>query len=201
MMNFDFSNPQLIVVLVVLVVAVMIGVAFYLQKRKRTTAELRNRFGSEYDRAVLEYGSEAKAEAKLADREARVEKLKIRDLTEIQRLHFLKDWHEVESRFLDHPKGAVIEADELLSSLLLARGYPVTDFQQSAEDISVTYPRMMDYYRSAHAIALRTGDGQATTEELRTAMIDYRTLFDELVQSHTPIEPVVEGKSASYSHR
>jgi len=183
-MQLDFSNPTFDIILgVALVLIVAIGVTAYLSYRKKKTLALRSRFGSEYDRAVVEHGSQRKAEVGLAAREARVEKLKIRELGPSQRERFVTDWHAVESRFLDHPKGAVTEADELVSALLQARGYPVSGFEQSAEDVSVNYPRMMEYYRSAHAVAVRPGKAEASTEELRAAMIDYRTLFDELVQS------------------
>lgn len=182
-MNFDFSSPNVIVTLIVVLTVVVLGTAFYIQRRRNNTVQLRKRFGSEYDRAVVEHGSNRKAESKLEDREKRVEKLNIRELGVSQRERFIVDWHTIESRFLDHPRGAVTEADELVSSLLQARGYPVSGFDQVAEDVSVNYPRMMEYYRNAHAVAVRRGQAEASTEELRSAMIDYRTLFDELVQA------------------
>jgi hypothetical protein len=182
-MPLDLSNPTLIIVLIAAVCLILIGIAVYLFQRKRNTVKLRNHFGSEYDRAVAEHGSQRKAEAGLAARESRVDKLKIRELGASQRERFVTDWHTIEARFLDHPKGAVTEADELVSSLLQARGYPVAGFEQSVEDVSVNYPRMMEYYRAAHAVAVRPGKIEASTEELRSAMIDYRTLFDELVQA------------------
>ncbi len=188
-MPLNLSNPTLIVILIVAVCVIAACLIVYLVQRKQNTVKLRRHFGSEYDRAVVEHGSQRKAEAGLVARESRVEKLKIRDLGVSQRERFVTDWHAVESRFLDHPKGAVTEADELVSALLQARGYPVAGFEQSAEDVSVNYPRMMDYYRSAHAIAVRPGKTEASTEELRSAMIDYRTLFDELVQ--VPVGPGV----------
>ena len=157
-------------------------------RNRRKTAGLRQRFGSEYDRAVLEHGSEHKAEAKLADRETRVESLKIRELGATERERFLADWNAVQSRFVDHPKGSVTEADELVASLMQARGYPVADFEQRAADISVNYPRVVESYRSAHAVAVRLGRDEATTEDLRNAMIQYRTLFDELLQVRSPGE-------------
>jgi len=187
-MPINFSNPTFVLLLIVIALVVAIGIGAYLYQRKRNTVALRKTFGSEYDREVLEHGSQRKAEAKLVARESRVDKLNLRDLGSSQRERFVADWHVVESRFLDHPKGAVTEADELISSLLQARGYPVAGFEQSAEDISVNYPRMMEYYRSAHAIAVRSGKIEASTEELRSAMIDYRTLFDELVQVQTSFE-------------
>ena len=148
-----------------------------MRKRKNTTAGLRQKFGPEYDRAVRTHGSERRAEAKLADRETRVEKLQLRDLDPMEHERFSERWASVQSRFVDSPKGAVAEADDLVSSLMKTRGYPVSDFDQRAADISVDHPRVVENYRSAHEIALRVGKDQATTEELRTAMIQYRSLL------------------------
>jgi hypothetical protein len=181
-MHLNLTDPRLIAGVVVIVLIIVIGVAFYVRNRRKTTAGFRNRFGPEYDRAVLEHGSEHKAEAKLADRETRVEGLKIRTLTAAERGRFSADWQSVQSRFVDHPKSAVTEADELVSSLMQVRGYPVADFDQRAADISVDHPRLVENYRSAHAVAVRLGRDEASTEDLRTAMIQYRNLFDELVQ-------------------
>lgn len=182
-MNPNFVNPTLIMIAVAVVLLITIAVALYVRKRRKTTTELRGRFGPEYDRAVQQHGSERKAEAKLADREARVEMLKIRGLDLIERERYLAEWQAVQSRFVDYPKGAVTEADELVCSLMRTRGYPVSDFDQRAADISVDHPLVVENYRSAHNIALRLGRGEASTEDLRTAMIHYRSLFDELVQT------------------
>ena len=181
-MNLNLMDPKLIALGVVLVVLIAVAIALYVRKRNQTTAELRDRFGPEYDRAVKQHGSERKAEAKLADRETRVDLLQIRDLDLVERERYLAQWQAVQSRFVDYPKGAVTEADELVCSLMQTRGYPVADFDQRAADISVDHPQVVENYRSAHNIALRLGRGEASTEELRTAMIHYRSLFDELVQ-------------------
>jgi hypothetical protein len=182
----ELMNPKLIVLAVVVIVVIAAITWLYKRRRRAATAGLRQRFGPEYERAVQQHGSERKAESKLADREKRVEKLKIRDLDQTERERFSGEWHTVQSRFVDYPKGAVTEADELVSSLMKARGYPVADFDQRAADISVDHPRVVENYRSAHGIALRLGRGEASTEDLRTAMIHYRSLFEELVQGSTP---------------
>jgi hypothetical protein len=187
-MNLPFTNAQLIVAVSVLIVAVLIAVGAYLEHRKSKTRALRNRFGTEYDRAVVTHGSSRKAENKLADRETRVEALKIRDLDATERDRFVAEWHTVQSRFIDHPKAAVTEADDLVNALLEARGYPRAGFEQRADDVSVTYPRVMENYRRAHGVAIRPGQVEATTEELRTAMIQYRAIFDELLQAQKPGE-------------
>jgi hypothetical protein len=182
-MNLD------LIVLASVVILVVAGLAWlYVRQRRSTTADLQQKFGPEYQRAVQEHGSERKAEAKLADREKRVEKINIRDLDPMEHERFSKQWGSVQSRFVDSPKGAVAEADDLVSSLMKTRGYPVSDFDQRAADISVDHPRVVENYRSAHEIALRVGKDVATTEDLRTAMIHYRSLFEELVQVPTTVE-------------
>jgi hypothetical protein len=184
-MNLSLTDPKLIVLVAAVILIIAVLALLYVRKRRNTSADLRQKFGPEYDRAVKVHGSERKAEAKLEDRERRVEKLNIRDLDPAERERFLKQWESVQSRFVDSPKGAVTEADDLVSSLMKARGYPVSDFDQRAADVSVDHPRVVENYRSAHEIALRVakvGKDEATTEELRTAMIHYRSLFEELVQ-------------------
>ena len=181
-MNLNLLDPKLIVIAVAAILIIAVLAWLYVRKRRSTTRDLQQRFGPEYDRALREHGSKRKAEAKLADREKRIEKLNIRDLDPIERERFLKRWESVQSRFVDSPKGAVTEADDLVSSLMKTRGYPVSDFDQRAADISVDHPRVVENYRSAHEIAMRVGKDEATTEDLRTAMIHFRSLFEELVQ-------------------
>jgi hypothetical protein len=187
-MNLSLTDPKLIA-LVAAVVVIIAGLAWlYMRKRRTTTANLKQRFGAEYERVVQVHGSERKAETKLADREKRVEKFHIRELDPMEHERFSKQWASVQSRFVDSPKGAVTEADDLVSSLMKTRGYPISDFDQRADDISVDHPRVVENFRSAHQIALRVGKDQATTEDLRTAMIHYRSLFEELVQVPTTVE-------------
>ena len=184
-MSLNVIDPKLIVLAVAVVLIIAVSAWLYLRKRRSISAGLRQRFGPEYERAVREHGSERKAEAKLADREKRIEKLNIRELNPMEREHFSEQWKSVQSHFVDSPKGAVTEGDDLVSSLMKARGYPISDFDQRADDISVDHPQVVENYRSAHEIAMRVGKDQATTEDLRTAMIHYRSLFEELVQVPT----------------
>jgi hypothetical protein len=181
-MQLNPSDPRLIIGIVALVVIIAVVVAILVRERRKKTEHLRAHFGSEYERTVLERGSERNAEAALAAREERVESLKIHDLAPAERVRFLTEWQTVQSRFVDHPRGAVIEADDLVASLMNARGYPVADFEQRAADISVNHPRVVENYRSAHAIAQRPTSTEITTEDMRTAMLQYRALFDELLQ-------------------
>jgi hypothetical protein len=187
-MPYHFTSTQIIVAAIALAVFVFIAVAVYLQHRRNKSAAFRNRFGSEYDRAVLEHGSSRRAEAKLADRETRVDALKIRELGASERERFVAEWQTVQSRFVDHPKAAVTEADDLIAALLEARGYPKANFEQRAADVSVTYPGAMQNYRVAHAISAPNGRAESTTEALRIAMIQYRAIFDELVHTQKPEE-------------
>jgi hypothetical protein len=145
-------------------------------------------FGPEYELAVRKHGSERKAEVPLAECQKRIETLNIRDLDPMEHERFSKQWESVQSRFVDSPRGAVAERDDLVTSLMKTRGYPVSDFDQRAADISVAHPRVVENYRAAHEIALRVGKDEATTEDLRTAMIHYRSLFEELVQVPTIVE-------------
>jgi len=184
-MFHQFTNAQLFIAVAVLVV-VAIVVAEYLRRRKARTTALRNRFGTEYDRAVLEHGSLDAAEEKLADREARVHSLTTRELGAGELARFIAEWQTVQSRFLDHPEAAVTEADDLIAALLEARGYPKSNFEQRAADVSVTYPRVMENYRAAHAIAVLPYRAEEITEKLRTAMIQYRATFNELIQPDLP---------------
>jgi hypothetical protein len=187
-MNEYLQDPKYIMLVGVVILVIAVVAWLFVQKRRSTTADLRRKFGPEYERTVQQQGSERKAQANLADRQERVEKLNIRDLDLMERERFSKQWESVQSRFVDSPRGAVAEADDLVSSLMKTRGYPVSDFDHRAADISVDHPRVVENYRSAHEIALRVGKNGASTEELRTAMIHYRFLFEELVQVSTIVE-------------
>ena len=187
-LGHSFTSTQLIVAAIVLVVLILVAIGVFVQRRRSRTLALRGRFGSEYDRAVLKHGSASEAESKLADREVRVQALKIRELGATERERFVAEWHTVQSRFVDHPRAAVTEADDLINALLESRGYPQAGFEQRAADVSVHYPLLMEKYRDAHGIAVRLGRVEATTEELRTAMIQYRAIFDDLLQTQKTIE-------------
>jgi hypothetical protein len=187
-MSLNLLDPKMIVIGVGIILAIVLVAWLYMRKRRITTANLYETFGTEYERAVLEHGSERKAEAKLSDREKRVGKFHLRDLDPMEQERYTKQWGAVQSRFVDSPKGAVMEADDLVASLMNTRGYPVSDFDQRAADISVDHPKVVENYRSAHGISLRVGKDQANTEDLRTAMIHYRSLFEELVRVPTSLE-------------
>jgi len=179
------NQTSLIVIAVVVIVAIVV-IAGLIWSRRHRSAHLRDRFGPEYDHAIAYEGGRSKAEAELAKREKRVSKLDIRPLEPAARMKFIDRWKDVQARFVDDPARAVADADGLLGEVMTARGYPVSDFEQRAGDISVDHPVVVEHYHKAHEIAVRHGRGEATTEDLRQAMIHYRALFDNLVGAHAP---------------
>ena len=189
-MNLSAVSTTQIVIVIAVAVMVVAGIAIWLFFRKRRTERLRTQFGgAEYTRAVKEGGSRRKAEAVLDERAERVEGLHIRPLTPGDRARFVESWGRVQARFVDGPGSAVTDADQLLGDVMSTRGYPVSDFEQRAADISVDHPLVLENYRAAHQIALRQTQGQASTEDLRQAMIHYRTLFEELVGEPETVRP------------
>ena len=165
----------------VVLLAVAIG---FIAQRQQQSKRLRKRFGPEYDRAVAELGR-SKAEAELRAREKRVEKLNVIPLAPADAARFTQAWNALQGRFIDNPKGVVVEADHLVRELMLKRGYPMGDFESRAADMSVDHPAVVENYRAAQAIAVRDERGEADTEELRKAVVHYRTLFDELLGERT----------------
>ena len=168
--------------IVVVVALLVIGALVMFLWRQRRTQDLRQRFGPEYDRALDDRGSRSRAEAELQRRAKRVEHLPIRPLPADQRSRYTQKWNEQQTRFVDEPSQAVIEADHLIEEVMRERGYPMTEFEQRAADVSVDHPRVVDNFRTAHEIAMRQERGEANTEDLRRAMICYRDLFRELVE-------------------
>ena len=187
-MAFDYTSPTFITAAAIVIVLLIAAIVIYEINRRHRTTRFRTRFGTEYDLALQELKSREKAEAHLQNRINRVRRFQMRDLPAEERASFLAQWEAVQARFVDHPRGAVTEADELVNSLMKALGYPVEGgLDQRAADISVNYPRLVASYRSASAITHRAGRNEATTEELRTAMIHYRALFEELLQINAPV--------------
>ncbi|MGB2676456.1 MAG: hypothetical protein WAN12_05175 [Candidatus Acidiferrum sp.] len=181
-MNLSALSTTQIAAIIAIIVVLAAGIAIALFVRKRRTQRLRTQFGgAEYTRAVNEGGSRKKAEAALDDRAERVERFHIRPLAPGDRTRFIESWAKVQARFVDSPGGAITEADQLLGDVMSTRGYPVSDFEQRAADLSVDHPLVLENYRAAHETALRQSQGQTSTEDLRQAMIHYRTLFEELV--------------------
>lgn len=175
----ESENLVLIGIAVLAVLAVLAAAWVYVQQQRRV--RLRERFGPEYDRAVKETGAPEKAAAVLEDRVRRVERLKIHALSREQADAFGREWKRVQALFVDDPDGAVQAADRLVTEVMAARGYPIEDFDTRAADLSVDHPRVVDNYRTARDLALRRSRGEAGTEELRQAVVNYRALFEDLL--------------------
>jgi hypothetical protein len=187
------TNAQ-VVLLVVVVAAVAAAVLILLNVRR--SRRLRARFGPEYQRAIHESGATSRGEQRLAQLEKRVERFHIRSLSELERSRFAEAWQLIQRKFVDDPKGALTEADQLLGEIMSARGYPVTDFEQQAADLSVNHPYVVEQYRCGHEIAVRHGEGRASTEDLRQAMIHYRRLFEDLTGDREAASLHVAGTTA-----
>jgi hypothetical protein len=200
--NLNLSaNPTLTYILVgVLIAAVIAVIAWsYAQKKRRQSQRLQQRFGPEYARMVNELGDRAKAEAELAAREQRVERFNISPLAPADAARFAQAWNGLQIRFVDDPKAAVAEADRMVHEVMTKRGYPMGDFERRAADISVDYPEVVANYRAARAVAWRDERGQASTEELRKAVVHYRALFQELLEVTPSARPSVRPKEVSVS--
>ena len=173
-------NQNLLIAVVIVSFVVVAALAF-LVVRMRRSQRLRSRFGPEYDRVVSEAGGVRRGEGVLEFREKRREQLAIHPLPASDKAMYKAKWDEVQSRFVDDPRQSVGVADRLVTEVMRARGYPMSDFDQRAADISVDHPVVVENYRAAHTIALRHDRGQADTEDLRRAMVHYRALFEELL--------------------
>ena len=171
------------IILLLVAIGIIAVLGWYLM-RERRSKRLRSRFGPEYDHTLREYGNRPKAEEALARREKRVEKIHVHPLSRDQHERFAGEWHNVQARFVDDPPGSIAEADRLVCEVMQARGYPMSDFDRRAEDLSVDHPYVVKNYRSAHEIAMRREKGQASTEDLRQALVYYRDLFDDLLEAH-----------------
>jgi hypothetical protein len=188
-------DPWVWIVIVVAILVVAGAAMLYLQREK--TRRLRAHYGPEYDRSLETQGDRRRAEAELARRQERVEHLDIRPLSPQDRDRFAEAWRSVQAQFVDDPPGAILGADRLVTEVMRVRGYPVSDFEQRAADISVDHPRVVEHYRAAYAIARRSDRGEASTEDLRQAMVHYRALFEDLLET----EPAKELSDDRATHR
>jgi len=175
------TTATLVIIVGVVVIAAIL--AWYIVRVERTK-KLRSRFGPEYTHAIQEYGNQTKAEDALLARQRRRDKLQIRPLSNQERDSYAEKWLATQSQFVNDPIRSIQDADLLVGEVMTARGYPMSEFEDRADDLSVDYPHVVRNYRAAHAIALRRDDQQANTEELRKGIIYYRDLFDELLEVH-----------------
>lgn len=176
----------IIVAAALVAVAAIVAVVWTLLHKKQTqrlqTQRLQSRFGPEYDRLAAAEGDRGRAEKTLHEREKRVEKLNLVALSTSDRDRFAGVWRLEQAGFVDDPRAAVANVDRLVTDVMKARGYPMGDFEQRAADISVDHAPVVTNYRIAHDIAVRDRNGETSTEELRTALLHYRMLFEDLLE-------------------
>ena len=180
--------------LIVLILAAVVVVIAVLMIQRQRSEKLKEHFGPEYDHAVDEYGDQRRAEEELMARQKRVETFHIRPLSAAERNRFADEWRAIQARFVDDPSGAIVDADQLVKQVMETRGYPIGDFEQRAADISVDHPAVVTNYRAARDIALANRNGKMNTEALRQAMVHYRALFEDLLE--TADQPVEKTKEA-----
>ncbi len=181
------STTYIVIIAVVLVLVIIGAVLGPVLARRKKTERLQDHFGPEYDHTVQTMGNEKKAQTELDERQKHVATLDIRPLSVSERERYLADWTAVQSKFVDEPGQAIVDADHLIMEVMQLRNYPISDFDQRAADLSVNYPALVTNYRAAREIAIKNDQHLADTEELRQAMIYYRSLFEELLGT----EPVV----------
>ena len=170
-------------VVIVIAAIVIVALATAMITGRRRTERLQGRFGPEYDRTVEEADGRRAAERELTEREKRRAELDIRPLAPGARDRYAEEWRVVQQHFVDDPNAAIGEADALVTRVMRDRGYPTDDFEQRAADVSVDHPDVVGHYREAHDISLRNDRGDVSTEHLRQAMVHYRALFEDLLES------------------
>ena len=176
------------VIAIVVVALIVLAVVAWVYSQRRRSEDLQERFGPEYDRAVDQYGTKSNAEAVLEARQQRVENVRVRPISPDDRQRLEQSWHGVEARFVDDPPGAVVAADDLIADVMRVRGYPEADFEQRVGDLSATFPSLTNDYRTGHEVALSSRRGEASTEDLRRAMVSYKTIFEKLLGAHEGTE-------------
>jgi hypothetical protein len=180
-------TPTYLIIAVVLILVIMGAIMAPMFARRKRSQRFQNKYGPEYDRTVQTAGNEKKAQAELDGRQKHVDTLDIRPLSLSERERYQAEWTAIQAKFVDQPGQATVEADHLIMEVMKVRAYPVSDFDQRAADVSVNYPTLVSNYRAAREIAIKNQQHTATTEELRQALIYYRSLFDELLKEETVV--------------
>jgi hypothetical protein len=173
-------------ILIGLAILVILAIVAWLSWSRKRTKGLQRSFGPEYDRTVEQADGRREAESDLVARRKRRESIDIRPLSPAARERYAREWSNTQARFVDSPGDAVREADGLVTVLMRERGYPMESFDQRAADVSVDHPTVVEDYRVAHQISMANDKGRASTEDLRRAMVNYRSLFDELLGDGQP---------------
>jgi FtsZ-interacting cell division protein ZipA len=196
-------DTEVLISFIVIAAIALIALGLWLYYRRRTSENLKERFGPEYDTTVRQFKSQDRAEAELKEREKRVSSYHIVSLPRAERDRYRETWRGVQGEFVDQPEKAVADADHLVRQVMERCGYPLRDFDQAAADLSVDHPHVVENYRAAYRIAERSGRGAADTEELRQAVVYYRALFEELLEDEGPrttTKPKPAGRLREASH-
>ena len=174
-------DTKYIIALVVLVLVILGVILVSIFTRRQRSKRYSDKYGPDYGHTVKTMGNEKKAQTEMDERQKHVETLNIRSLSLSERERYLTEWKAVQAKFIDQPGPATVEADHLIMEVMQLRNYPVSEFEQRAADISINYPELVSNYRLARAIAIKNEQHQADTEELRQALVYYRSLFNELL--------------------
>jgi hypothetical protein len=200
----SFMDTEILtsVLIIAALAVVALGVWFYY--RRRTSENLKERFGPEYDNTVRQFKSQTRAETELKARQKRVSSYNIVALPRAERVRYRETWTAVQGEFVDQPEKAVRDADRLVQEVMERCGYPLRDFDQAAADLSVDHPHVVENYRCAYRIAERSRRGATDTEELRKAVVYYRALFEDLLEEEAPRDEkprhAARVREASHSH-
>jgi hypothetical protein len=171
-------DTGIIVAIVVIAALVIIAGLWYMNSQKSHSEKLRRDFGPEYDRTLEDAGSRKEAERELSERQKRVEALKLREIPEADQKRYAEEWRGIEARFIDDPAGTLADADRTARAVMVDIGYPMTDAEQEAADLSVHHAGVVEHYRTAHIVMQNSA---ASTEDIRQAMVHYRSVMDELL--------------------
>jgi hypothetical protein len=193
------SGTQIVVLIVIAVIVLAVAAAAVLYGSRRGGKRLQERFGPEYDRTVAEAGSKDAAEKELLERERRHAELTLTPISDESRTRYSAEWERIQATFIDSPVDAVAEADELVTQLVAERGYPTENYEEQLRHLSVEHANTLGHYRDAHEISVASARGEASTEQLRKALVHYRALFGELLGTD-PVPPAAPAGPAENTH-
>ncbi len=185
----DNTTTWIILAIAAALLAIVVAVVVTRRQARLRSEALQRRFGPEYERVVQEQGDVVRAERELDHRAARVHRFRFRELSDAERVGFGEAWRQTQAKFVDDPEGAAVEANQLIQTVMRARGYPVDDFEHQAADLSVDHADVVQHYRAARALTESRGEAATRTEDLRQAIVHYRALFSELLEPPSERRP------------
>ncbi len=178
------STATIVIFVIAIAIVFAIAASIAVRSSRSRRQALAERFGPEYERTVgaADGGRDRRrAEHDLAERADRRDDLDIHPLPVEAREKYSEQWQQAQQHFVDEPQTAIGEAEQLLDAVMRERGYPVDGFEDQAALVSVDHADVVENYRAAHRISEKAQHGSASTEDLREAMLRYRSLFDELL--------------------